>query len=67
MAKVTSGGPDVGIGRWTGSDAGTHRASQFFEVTPFAIHLTPELVVRAARTLDDESELETPSEKEEKP
>jgi hypothetical protein len=35
-------------------------------VTPFAIHLTPELVVEAARTLDDESELRTTSEKEEK-
>ena len=41
------------------------KAMKFFEVTPFAIHLTPELVVRAARTLDDESELETTNEKEE--
>jgi len=52
-------------GRLELSDDG--KAMKFFEVTPFAIHLTPELVVRAARTLDSESELETPSEKEEKP
>jgi|RhiMetdeSRZDD1v2_1073273.scaffolds.fasta_scaffold2984933_1 DNA-binding transcriptional ArsR family regulator len=51
-------------GRLELSDDG--KAMKFFEVTPFAIHLTPELVVQAARTLDDESKLETPSEKEEK-
>jgi ArsR family transcriptional regulator len=42
------------------------KALRFYEVTPFAIHLTPDLVVEAARTLDDESELQTSSEKEEK-
>jgi DNA-binding transcriptional ArsR family regulator len=52
-------------GRLELSDDG--KAMKFFEVTPFAINLTPELVVRAARTLDYESELETASEKEEKP
>jgi DNA-binding transcriptional ArsR family regulator len=52
-------------GRLELSDDG--KAMKFFEVVPFAIHLTPELVVRAAPTLDSESELETPSEKEEKP
>src|SRR5919108_1738970 len=31
------------------------KAMKFFEVTPFAIHLTPELVVQAARTLGDTS------------
>jgi DNA-binding transcriptional ArsR family regulator len=51
-------------GRLELSDDG--KALRFFEVTPFAIHLTPDLVVEAARTLEDESELETNSEKEEK-
>jgi predicted transcriptional regulator len=41
------------------------KAMKFFEVTPFAINLTPELVVEAARTLDDGSGLQTTSEKEE--
>jgi DNA-binding transcriptional ArsR family regulator len=51
-------------GRLELSDDG--KALRFFEVTPFAIHLTPDLVVEAARTLEEESELETNSEKEEK-
>jgi predicted transcriptional regulator len=51
-------------GRLELSDDG--KALKLFEVTPFAIDLTPELVVAAARTLDDESELQTTSEKEEK-
>jgi DNA-binding transcriptional ArsR family regulator len=32
------------------------KALRFYEVTPFAIHLTPELVSRAAETLDSEPE-----------
>ena len=52
-------------GRLELSDDG--KALKFFEVTPFAIHLTPELVVQAARTLDDESESSPNSEREEKP
>lgn len=51
-------------GRLELSDDG--KALRFFEVTPFAINLTPDLVVEAARTLGEESELETNSEKEEK-
>ena len=51
-------------GRLELSDDG--KALRFYEVTPFAIHLTPDLVVEAARTLDDESTLQTTSEKEEK-
>ena len=51
-------------GRLELSDDG--KALKFFEVTPFAIHLTPQLVVEAAHTLDGESELRTTSEKEEK-
>ena len=51
-------------GRLELSDDG--KALKLFEVTPFAIDLTPKLVVEAARTLDDESELQTTSEKEEK-
>jgi len=39
---------------------------KFFEVTPFSVHLTPELVVEVARTLGDESDSGTTSEKEEK-
>jgi predicted transcriptional regulator len=50
-------------GRLELSDDG--KALKLFEVTPFAIDLTPELVVEAARTLD-ESESQTTSEKEEK-
>jgi DNA-binding transcriptional ArsR family regulator len=38
-------------GRLELSDEG--KAMKFFEVTPFAIHLTPELIVEAARTLGD--------------
>jgi DNA-binding transcriptional ArsR family regulator len=41
------------------------KAMKFFEVAPFAINLTPELVVEAARTLDDGSGLPTTSKKEE--
>jgi DNA-binding transcriptional ArsR family regulator len=51
-------------GRLELSDDG--KALRFFEVTPFAIPLTPDLVVEASRTLGDESELQTNSEKEEK-
>jgi len=51
-------------GRLELSDDG--KALRFFEVTPFAIDLTPDLVVEAARTLGEESKLETSSEKEEK-
>jgi DNA-binding transcriptional ArsR family regulator len=51
-------------GRLELSDDG--KALRFFEVAPFAIHLTPDLVVEAARTLVDESELQSNSEKEEK-
>jgi DNA-binding transcriptional ArsR family regulator len=39
-------------GRLELSDDG--KALKLFEVTPFAIHLTPALVVEAARTLSDE-------------
>jgi DNA-binding transcriptional ArsR family regulator len=49
-------------GRLELSDDG--KAMKFFEVTPFAIHLTPELVVEAVRTLDDVSDLQTTSEME---
>jgi DNA-binding transcriptional ArsR family regulator len=38
-------------GRLELSDDG--KALKFFEVTPFAIHLTPELVVEAAQTLSN--------------
>jgi hypothetical protein len=31
---------------------------KFYEVTPFALHLTPEAIATAARTLGPESELE---------
>jgi DNA-binding transcriptional ArsR family regulator len=41
-------------GRLELSDDG--KAMKFFEVTPFAIHLTPDVVTEAARTLDDEAE-----------
>ena len=51
-------------GRLELSDDG--KALRLYDVTPFAIQLTPDLVVEAARTLNDESELQTSSEKEEK-
>jgi DNA-binding transcriptional ArsR family regulator len=51
-------------GRLELSDDG--KALKLFEVTPFAIHLTPELVVEAARTLGDEDEMQTTGETEEK-
>jgi DNA-binding transcriptional ArsR family regulator len=41
------------------------KAMKFFEVTPFAIHLTPELLVEAARTLGDEPEPTRTSERKE--
>lgn len=47
-------------GRLELSDDG--KAMKFFEVTPFAIELTPALVVEAARTLGDPEE--TPEGKE---
>ena len=34
------------------------KAMKFYEVTPFALHLTPEVIAAAARTLGPESELE---------
>src|ERR1700744_4589871 len=34
------------------------KAMKFYEVTPFALHLTPEVIMPAARTLSPESELE---------
>ncbi|HSI96912.1 MAG TPA: winged helix-turn-helix domain-containing protein [Gaiellaceae bacterium] len=40
-------------GRLELSDDG--RAMKFFELTPFAIHLTPELIVNAVRTLGTDS------------
>jgi hypothetical protein len=38
------------------------KAMKFFEVTPFAIDLTPELVVAAARTLTTETDPSDPKE-----
>ena len=38
------------------------KAMKFFEVTPFAIDLTPELVVIAARTLTPETDQSDPKE-----
>jgi ArsR family transcriptional regulator len=43
------------------------KALKFFEVTPFAIHLTPALVVEAAATLDDGPSPTTKTEGKEKP
>jgi predicted transcriptional regulator len=34
------------------------KAMKFYEVTPFALHLTPEAIMTAARTLGTKSELE---------
>ena len=34
------------------------KAMKFYEVTPFALHLTPEAIMTAAWTLRPESELE---------
>ena len=34
------------------------KAMKFYEVTPFVLHLTPEVIADAARTLGPESELE---------
>ena len=53
------------VGRLELSDDG--KALKFFEVTPFAIHLTPQLVVEAARTLEDESQSITTPEGKENP
>lgn len=47
-------------GRLELSDDG--KAMKFFEVTPFAIDLTPELVVTAARTLTTETDTPDPKE-----
>ena len=41
-------------GRLETSDDG--KAMRFYEVAPFAIHLTPELLVSAAETLEPDSE-----------
>lgn len=41
------------------------KALRFFEVVPFAIRLTPEVVVEAARTLDPEDRTPQTNEKEE--
>jgi DNA-binding transcriptional ArsR family regulator len=46
-------------GRLELSDDG--KAMKFFEVPPFAIHLTPDVVAEAARTLDVEPESTTTS------
>jgi DNA-binding transcriptional ArsR family regulator len=43
------------------------KAMKFFEVTPFAIHLTPELVVEAARSLGGEAEPTPTSERKDNP
>jgi DNA-binding transcriptional ArsR family regulator len=43
------------------------KAMRFFEVTPFAIHLTPELVVEAARTLGETPDPTTTNEGKESP
>jgi ArsR family transcriptional regulator len=55
---------DAGLvtGRLELSDDG--KALKFFEVTPFAIHLTPELVVEAAKTLALDAEPEHTERKE---
>jgi predicted transcriptional regulator len=34
------------------------KAMKFYEVTPFTLHLTPEIIKIAARTLNTDSELE---------
>jgi DNA-binding transcriptional ArsR family regulator len=39
--------------------SGDGKAMKFYEVVPFALHLTPEAIMAAARTLSSESELET--------
>jgi DNA-binding transcriptional ArsR family regulator len=49
-------------GRLELSDDG--KAMKFFEVTPFAIHLTPELVVEASATLGDGPDPTTTERKE---
>lgn len=49
-------------GRLELSDDG--KAMKFFEVTPFAIELTPSLVAEAACTLTDPTTKPTPDEKE---
>lgn len=36
--------------------SGEGKALRFFEVTPFVLHLTPETVAEAARTLTDEED-----------
>jgi len=53
------------VGRLELSDDG--KAMKFFEVTPFAVHLTPQLVVDAAKTLGDESQSLTTAEGKENP
>jgi DNA-binding transcriptional ArsR family regulator len=49
-------------GRLELSDDG--KAMKFFEVTPFAIELTPAFVVEAARTLSDSADHDSPDGKE---
>jgi DNA-binding transcriptional ArsR family regulator len=49
-------------GRLELSDDG--KAMKFFEVTPFAIHVTPELVVEASATLGDGPDSTTSERKE---
>ena len=49
-------------GRLETSDDG--KAMRFYEVTPFAIHVTPELLVSAAETLELDSEPTTNQRKE---
>ena len=50
-------------GRLELSDDG--KAMKFFEVAPFAIHLTPELVVEASRTLPESETRAETTDKEE--
>jgi DNA-binding transcriptional ArsR family regulator len=45
------------------SDEG--RALKFFEVTPFVLHLTPDVVAEAARTLTSEGGSESPRQNKE--
>jgi DNA-binding transcriptional ArsR family regulator len=52
-------------GRLELSDDG--KAMRFYEVTPFAINLTPELVGEAARTLEIEAQSDSALERKETP
>jgi hypothetical protein len=63
LRRLEAAGQSAGVS----SCRTTARRCGFFEVTPFAIDLTPDLVGEAARTLDDEPDLQTNSGKEVKP